>query len=588
MVEETQMKSRGSRGTAFSESIGRRASIVLFAFVTGVFVWWLYCAVSYFGSIIPADEISTKANPNDPVIEQHRILTGPGAIAIVICVAIATALLFSVRFRVMVVSWIRFLLNHRRIVFIAMLCWQMVILVCFVPAHLRYDARTAQTSSLNAVLTPGIFDNYLSTYPNNAFLFLIEYIPSRILYLIFGPMFVENNLRAVTMIVFCMQLINIAIVDMSILLLEKTIRTISERASRYAYLFMVLLLGCSTWILCPYTDTFSLPLSIWMMFLMIQVFGRSTGNHVARRPIKETVSFVARFLLIGVSASFAYAMKPSSVIPLIAFVIVWFVLCLGKRILTRFIPSLLAIIIGFGMVAMPLQAAGHAVFNYDSSRSVPMTHYLMMGMKDHGRYNTADYQATTARPTIEEKEQYNLSVIDQRLENFGPVGYFSFLLKKSYYNSADGSFSDNSYLTVLNGQKGTGWVAIGEKNPIHSHNIVPFVWVQDFLADGEDAHQIYEIIMQAIYILLVLGMLLFSVRLYLMKAKLSDIALEAWIALSLLGGYVFLLLFEGGRTRYLLQFLPLMLFISALGWSYRSQLKSCLCLRKLASKGPQL
>ncbi|OZG61726.1 hypothetical protein BMYO_0240 [Bifidobacterium myosotis] len=576
MVEKTQMKSRGSHGTALSESIGRRASIILFAFITGVFVWWLYCAVSYFGSIIPADEISIKANSDDPVIEQHRILTGPGAVTIAICVAIATALLFSARFRARVVSWIRFLANHRRIVFIAMLCWQMVILACFIPAHLRYDARAAQTSSINAVLTPGVFDNYLSTYPNNAFLYLIEYIPTRILYLLSGPILIENKLRAVTIIVFCMQLINIVIVDTSILFLEKTIRPISERASRYAYLFMALLLGCSTWIICPYTDTFSLPLSIWMISLMVKVFNKSKERHIDAWRIKEIVGFVAHFLLIGVSTSLAYAMKPSSVIPLIAFVIVWFVLCLGKSILTKFIPSILAIIIGFGIVAMPLQVAEHTVFNYDSSRSVPMTHYLMMGMKDHGRYNEADYRATVARPTIEEKEQYNLSVIGQRLEDFGPIGYFSFLLKKSYYNSADGSFGDNSYLTVLNGQKGTGWVAVGEKNPIHSHNIVPFVWVQDFLADGEDAHQIYEIIMQAIYILLVLGMLLFSVRLYLAKAKLSDIALEAWIALSLLGGYAFLLIFEGGRTRYLLQFLPLMLFISALGWGRRSQLKSCL------------
>lgn len=83
------------------------------------------------------------------------------------------------------------------------------------------------------------------------FLYLIEYIPTRILYLLSGPMLVENKLRAVTIIVFCMQLINIVIVDTSILFLENTIRLISERASRYAYLFMVLLLGCSTWILCP-------------------------------------------------------------------------------------------------------------------------------------------------------------------------------------------------------------------------------------------------------------------------------------------------------------------------------------------------
>ncbi|OXE60580.1 hypothetical protein ADH69_08455 [Limosilactobacillus reuteri] len=39
------------------------------------------------------------------------------------------------------------------------------------------------------------------------------------------------------------------------------------------------------------------------------------------------------------------------------------------------------------------------------------------------------------------------------------------------------------------------------------------------------------------------------------------------IKLTILGGFIFLLLFEGGRSRYLIQFLPYLITLSSLGIS---------------------
>ncbi|WP_146194742.1 hypothetical protein [Bifidobacterium callitrichidarum] len=575
---------KNNKQEQISDAIGRKLSIILFAFMSSVFIWWLYCSISYFGTIVSADPIETTLNTSNSVIEQHRILTNFGALTIIALIGLATVILFSAKIRIKILSLIRFLAFHPKSVFIVMLCWQFIIIICYIPAHLRYDARTAQTSVVNAIAHPGIYDSYLSTYPNNAFLYLIEYIPAKILSVILDDKFTMNEAQAVTMVAFFMQLINIATVDISILLMKKIIKPVSEYASKYAYLLMVLLLGCSTWVIIPYTDTFSLIPTMWLLSLIIHSLKEKLTRHPYPLDPKTIIIFLTHFILIGIASCFAYSMKPSSVIPLIAFLIIWFFLHLGKQIITYFIPSLLSIIIGFGIILVPLHAIEHTIFNYNENQSVPMTHYIMMGMKDHGRYNTYDYKQTTARSTIEEKKQYNLSVIQQRLNSYGPGGYLSFLLKKSYYNTADGTFSDNSYLTVLNEQKGTGWIGIGKNNPIYKYNVIPLVYIQNFLTDGEDSHQIYEIIMQMIYIITIFGMLSCAFALYKKKENLHTIALEAWIMLTILGGYTFLLLFEAGRSRYIIQFLPFIFFLSALGWNHIETSKICVIYKDINHK----
>lgn len=90
--------------------------------------------------------------------------------------------------------------------------------------------------------------------------------------------------------------------------------------------------------------------------------------------------------------------------------------------------------------------------------------------------------------------------------------------------------------------------------------------MQDLLLSNVPAHGIYMTIMQVIYVIVILGIALFIVTQYRRRNDLIEAAIPAWLTLSILGGYTFLLLFEGGRSRYLIQYLPLMLMASALGW----------------------
>lgn len=536
-----------------------KLSRALFAFMNGLLLWWLYCAVSYFGFIIPADD--------------NSFLTGVTAIALIVLTVCCAAIILSASVQRRFKAAIRYLLKHQRRVFIAMLCWQAIIFLCLVPTHTQWDPSGAISSAVTAAITPDQFDQYLSHYPNNAFLFTLEFIPAKILIMATGGHLKSNVLQALLMLF--MQLINVFVIDCAILLLRRIMISVSERAAEYTFLMMVLLLGCSAWIMIPYTDTLGLLPSLWLIALILKIMQEKTQKNqtVTSQSRIACLTSMGRFIVIGVVSSFAYAMKPSTIIPLIAFIIIWLLLNLGRRIFTVWLPAMLAIAIGFMAVALPLNYIEHKAFNFDAGQAVPMTHFMMMGMQGHGGYNQDDVDATFARANAQEKTEYNLSVIGNRLSAYGIDGYLAFLMKKSYYNTAQGelglSQSSEGIPATINSkeEKGTIVLSVGiDHNPANKYSILPLIWVQDLLLSNGPVHGIYMLIMQIIYVIVILGIALFTVAQYRRKNDLMEAAMPAWLALSILGGYIFLLLFEGGRSRYLIQYLPLMLMASSLGW----------------------
>lgn len=79
-----------------------------------------------------------------------------------------------------------------------------------------------------------------------------------------------------------------------------------------------------------------------------------------------------------------------------------------------------------------------------------------------------------------------------------------------------------------------------------------------FLSVDKNEYRYYEIVKQVIWIVMSLG-LVFALWKYRANDKLNC------ISLAVFGGLLFLLIFEGGKTRYLIQFLPQIIILSALG-----------------------
>ena len=51
-----------------------------------------------------------------------------------------------------------------------------------------------------------------------------------------------------------------------------------------------------------------------------------------------------------------------------------------------------------------------------------------------------------------------------------------------------------------------------------------------------------------------------------MELRIGDRVELQFVMLAVLGGFLFLQVFEGGKTRYLIQFLPQILALSSMGW----------------------
>lgn len=121
-------------------------------------------------------------------------------------------------------------------------------------------------------------------------------------------------------------------------------------------------------------------------------------------------------------------------------------------------------------------------------------------------------------------------------------------------------------LTVAEGTLGWSYQDLeNEKTPIISplykytkHNRLAQFIRTYFLSIDKKEYQYYAYSKQVVWIVMALGLV--AVFFY---YKASDPM--HFLSLAVFGGLLFLLIFEGGKTRYLIQFLPQILILSALG-----------------------
>ena len=127
------------------------------------------------------------------------------------------------------------------------------------------------------------------------------------------------------------------------------------------------------------------------------------------------------------------------------------------------------------------------------------------------------------------------------------AGYVKFLVLKQINNTSDAGFgwgmdAGQNYL-----------IPFEEKNTIQQITRKLYLNDQSFVDINWNG---LKIINQLVWTLALVFMVVATI-----KANNSGLILK----LTILGGFVFLLLFEGGRSRYLIQFLPYLITLSSLG-----------------------
>jgi integral membrane protein (TIGR03766 family) len=369
--------------------------------------------------------------------------------------------------------------------------------------------------------------NYFSYYSNNLFiLFVMKGLSSAV------------NVSTPEMLWKVWDLYNAFCIDLALVLLFFATRRIYGKKAAYLTLYLgIAIIAMTPRVMTPYTDTGSLPFSAAAILMLVQFKGERT--------LVQRLFFGFGF---GFFSALCYLMKPSAFIFFIAvvLVIICTVLSHPRQTFSLFRVALV-LVVAIGLV-LPLAGFNaykehQDIIEIKPELQLPSIHFAMMGLTGKGGWNREDVLTLMSLPTVEARQEYAVETIKTRLKAYGIVGYSRFLASKYFYNTSDGSFALH---------RGGDTPFIDDSQPA---NALDRTLRSLYYPDG-DYLQVFRLHAQLLWLLLLASLLLS----YREKGNLTTI-----LRLAVIGGLVFLLLFEGGRTRYLIQFLPYMLILGSIG-----------------------
>jgi integral membrane protein (TIGR03766 family) len=410
-----------------------------------------------------------------------------------------------------------------------------IIILRNITAPITWDVGHIFNGVTNLPEDPERINRYLSINPNNSFFAFLMYGITQTLNAIsrsgeFGETW------------FAWQLINTQLLNLGFILLFLAAKSLlNEKIAYIAFYLAFIPLALSPWLLVPYTDVIMIPV-ISLCFICYSKL---------RKINTISVHFVLLSLLLGIGIAICYLLKPSSIIFVIAWLCISFITVLDKRQwhISKFqILSSIFIMTGLiGMVSgVQLYESNQQLVEINEEMAKPWNHFMMMGLKGDGGYNTEDSQMMNSLPTQEEKKEYANEEIKNRLKNHGVLGYPKFLMGKHIRNTARGDFGW--------GQDGAGQTPESASES-RLQEILRELYYQQ--ANGTQGIRLF---MHFCWIITLFGLL----KAY---AVIGEGNVLQILKLGILGSFLFLLLFEGGRSRYLIQFLPMYYFLSAVGWA---------------------
>lgn len=377
------------------------------------------------------------------------------------------------------------------------------------------------------------YREYYSFYPNNLFLMSVM----RILRLWSG---ISLHTEAAYWVFF--QVINVIVLDLSaIILFVACRRAFGRQVNLIASTFYMVLILLSPYIQVPYSDTFVL-LPICVVFLLSTHFTKN----------QKWLWRCLLAALIGFFLPVIMATKPSAVV----FVIAWALVVLlrfhwvdTKKLLVSG-AILIACVVGVGLGHLTTEGtiSNYSPIKIQADRAIPWQHWVGMGMVGTGAYNTEDVLQIEKYKTTAAMKKHAVKVIKKRIHDYSFRNYVKFTVGKQQRNMSDGDFA---------------WGAEGRYMPpfkattSHVQGIV-----RSFYSFNASHQTDRAFVVQLVWISLLIGLIIQV----LVCGDIFDETLILKIAIA--GGCLFLLLFEGGRSRYIIQFLPELVIVAATGWNH--------------------
>lgn len=398
---------------------------------------------------------------------------------------------------------------------------------------------------------------YYTQYPNNVgMLLLMKYV-----------FVIAKQLTDMTVIsnaFFAAIIFNIIVIDLAALFTFLTIKKVlGTKKAYFSLIFILPLIVFSPYIVIPYTDTLTMTFPIMTLYMYLTI------KELPKNSIKKHLLI----FLLGMAIVSGINLKPTVIIMPIAIFIIE-ILNINKETIKAFKENILNKIF-YIVIALLIFSLGCGTIYFEYSKlkdknlgeyiskesselySIPFTHFLMMGMQTrpndtkeagknqtlYGAFSGDDVTNTTSIDGYKEKQKYNIEVVKERLSNFGFWGYLSFLYNKANWILSDGTF--------FYGHEGSWIVGDYYNNTDLARVLQKFINVESAMYIKVTAN-----ILQISWILITLG-LVFS------YSKSSDKYIDIG-KLAIIGIVLFILLFEG-RSRYLLNHLPIFIFIGTYG-----------------------
>lgn len=360
---------------------------------------------------------------------------------------------------------------------------------------------------------------YFYRYSNNVGLFLLL----KTIYYPFSLLGVNHFLLLGIGLLF-----NIILIDIGLFYLYRFLCLFASSRQRMFFFFISLLyLPFITYVPIFYTDTYSLPFAIMSLYYLFYYLYCNDKK--------------IYLLLCGFSLGIGCFIKFSLFIVFLAFLI-FFLFRSEKMSLRKVFHSLFVIALFFSIPLVFLQ--GYIHFSFDAKllekESFPKEHYFMMGLTNYGGYNEKDVLFTRNILGISNKKRANLKQFYSRFNELHRTNkILEFYINKAVYTWGDGTYFAPRKLAI---------------DPLHSFSIKNIV-----LGDN---NYIFRCISQA-QMLFTLFFILVGIffRKYLTDRQ-KDIQLL--LNIIIFGVFLFFLLWEA-RSRYIVNFIPILLCSSYLG-----------------------
>lgn len=444
-------------------------------------------------------------------------------------VLIAVGILFVFHFRDRVGSFSKklfcFFSSHKLLVFLLVIVFQFIVTLTSVRLA-SSDSTIVYMMATNKEFA--LSNDYISVNPNN-YLLVVWF---KINHLLFG----QNT-------VLSLAVWNIFFIDFSIYLIYlMNTYYLNKKIADISFFLLIFILGFST----QYIYTYSDPIALFFLSLSLYLFLTSIKKNFEWKYMAAAGSMFA----------IANGLRPTVLIFAIAGVIVLVSRFFYKQAqfnIKKILQSALVFLATFiGITQLQVYSLHHQNFvKYEENQSRTLLYYVDLGLTYTGN-NHAELPEEVRLAVGEDRNKEALKDISKRLDDYEYSSFVGHIFYKYYWMTNEGMF---------------GWIqerVLREDSHLDSPWLKSFQqwaiskYVRSFLYVEGSYYFYYAGMIQLVWIVISLGIFVYPFY-YRQKDY------QLWMQIGVFGALLFLLIFEAGRTRYLIQFLPAIITISACG-----------------------